>query len=343
VASESYPLLAQLTQLQVLTLVKPIRHQHILDVLLERGLLPDASSPGVLSALTGLISLEMWDDDGDVKEPSQAWQAQLATALAAMHQLRRLVLPQVWQGPVAQALSQMQQLTELDTYDTRKSPGAGLVLPGVQILRVRKVDLSFLDSLVAPQLQVLQGGVGATSDGQPHLCTMVLHIKGLHPPVQQAAALERCMQGVMRHCNHLELCFPKHHSAASTPSDESPRRRAAVLTTGFQILSRCWRPDPNLVDGSSPLNPLRLAGGSNARVASVSGGWGLTLSEADVTSSVAAALPPGLTYLNLRCVGGWHSSLHGKPMQAGIRRRCATCFSAVSMQQTVDHLSDSLL
>jgi hypothetical protein len=111
------------------------------------------------------------------------------------------------------------------------------------------------------------------------------------------------MQGVMRHCNHLQLCFPKQHSAAGTQS-KSARRSAAVATSVVQILGRCWHPDPHLLDGSSPLNPLRLAGRHNARAASASGGWGLTLSEAVVTSSVAAALPQGLTYIHLRCVTG---------------------------------------
>jgi hypothetical protein len=327
VPGDSYTLLAQLTQLQVLTLAKPLRPEHILDVVLERDLQPDASKPRVLSSLTGLTSLEIID----TSEPSHAWQAQLATALAAMHQLRRLALPRVWPGPVAQALSHMQQLTELDITDSSYplNPLAALLLPGVEMLRARWVDLSFLDSLVAPRLQVLQGGLGSTKDGQPLLYTMVLDIQQLYPPFQQAAALERCMQGVMRHCNQLELCFPGQACAAGAHSKSGNLR--AVVTSVVQILSRCWRPDPNLIDGRSPLNPLRLAGGRNAPVASVSGGWGLTLCHAVVNSSVAAALPQSLTYINLRCVT--NAQLTACMQVPGTFYRYAAAFLRLSMEQ----------
>jgi hypothetical protein len=325
VYGDSYTLLAQLTQLQALTLVHPIIDKHMVAQLKElqgllalhsqaqlkhqqpaqgipvmddsmMGIQTDESGPDVLSQLTGLTSLEI---SGTPRETPHTWQAQLATALSAMHQLRRLSLPEVWPGPVAQALSQMQQLTELDICSPCR-PTAGLVLPGVQVLRVVEVDLSFLDSLVAPKLQVLQGGVGSTINVQPyHLNAVSLDIDESDPPFQQAAVLERCMQGVMRHCNHLELCFP-HQLYADDPPSELDSGRAAVVTSVVQILSRCWRPDPHLVDGSSPLNPLRLAGGHNAPAASASCGWGLTLCSAVVTSSIVAALPQSLTYIHLR-------------------------------------------
>jgi hypothetical protein len=267
---------------------------------LELHIQPDAVGTDVVAQLTGLTSLQVAED----REPSHEWQSQLATALSAMHHLRRLALPQVWPGPVADALSQMRQLTELEIWGYQdQSPAAALVLPSVQIVRVRPaaIDVSFLDSLVAPQLKVLQRGLGTSLYGEPFIETLVLNVYESQTPAQQTEALERCMRGVMRCCNNLELCFQQQVFAADT-QEEVDSCRDALATSVMQVMGRCWRPDPNLVDGSSPLNPLRLAGGHNIHVASLSAGWGLILSDIVVTRSLVAALSPGLTRIDLRCV-----------------------------------------
>jgi hypothetical protein len=95
----------------------------------------------------------------------------------------------------------MSTLTELNIEERQPSSSA-LVLPGVKVLRVSCVDLEFLGGLEAPQLEVLQGILDyAPRSGQPYITTMKLRV----PHQLQPAELERCAQGVLRHCNYLEI------------------------------------------------------------------------------------------------------------------------------------------
>jgi hypothetical protein len=97
--------------------------------------------------------------------------------------------------------------------------------------------------------------------------------------------VERCARGVLRFCNHLRV--------KAVPFDVGSR----VCEAALRALGRCWRPDPSLVDGSSPF----VRGQGNADRSQLgTGGWSLTLCQVPPFGRALEALPEGLTYLKLR-------------------------------------------
>jgi hypothetical protein len=105
---------------------------------------------------------------------------------------------------------------------------------------------------------------------------------------QLSEALEHCCtQGVLRHCNRLSL-FPRVRSTSQ-----------AVTSAVLQTLGRWWRPDPSLVDGSSPFSRINAHTSHNCTPAGTVNGWNLALGELPLSREALAALPQGLTHLEL--------------------------------------------
>jgi hypothetical protein len=122
-------------------------------------------------------------------------------------------------------------------------------------------------------------------------------------PEQQPALLKQCTQGVLRHCNRLTILGG---------IDEQASDRIQVA---LQILTQSWRPDPSLVDGSSPLLAADGPEGNPVRLGTVMGaGWHLALDFFVRTPPVLSPLPQGLTRLELRCVWPVQTSAASAPV-----------------------------
>jgi hypothetical protein len=246
--------------------------------------------PSVLRQLTGLTSLRFPERSDCDPDPPDLWQSQLASALTALTRLQHMELQSVWDGPVATALGQVTSLTKLVL--TRQQPqlSTGLHLPGVKVLWVKSTDIDFLSTLQASHLQHLQGYAPESFEPTIELDLPLGNQKRVQ---QQAALLERCARGALRHCNHLQICGRLDHL---TPE---------LAVADLQAIGRCWRPDPSLVDGSSPhLQPdLASTDVSASREETAAqqaeGGWELTLEQFPCTKAALAALPQGLTRLKL--------------------------------------------
>jgi hypothetical protein len=270
-----YTTLACLTKLQSLTLHTPVlpRQSVTNDTLRQQ------QDPSVLSQLTGLTSLRI--SHTQFLEPPQLWEHQLASALTALTRLQRLELPGVPPGPLPNALAQLVSVTQLCI--RRYALRTPVTLPGVQLLRLWSADLGVLASgLDAPQLRAL---VGTATTAGNSLCIPVYEPADAQ---QQVALVERCARGALRCCNRLLL----------TPfGDVEPETVAAVL----QTLGSWWLPDPSLVDGSSPLIQAS-AGDGDAGVedpVTAVAGWHLRLKGMPLSNAVKAAVPQGLTHVEL--------------------------------------------
>jgi hypothetical protein len=101
--------------------------------------------------------------------------------------------------------------------------------------------------------------------------------------------VERCARGVLRYCNRLHL----------TSDLLNPEPGTVDVT--LQVLGRWWRPDPSLVDGSSPL--IQASAGEDDAVVrdpvTAAGGWHLRLKGMPLSNAVKAAVPQGLTHVEL--------------------------------------------
>jgi hypothetical protein len=112
---------------------------------------------------------------------------------------------------------------------------------------------------------------------------------------QQAVLLGRCARGPLRHCNLLQICGPHDYL---TPQ---------LAVADMQALGKWWRPEPSLIDGTSPhlqpgpvLASTSINASSEERAAHQSeGGWELRLEQFPCTKAALAALPQGLTRLGL--------------------------------------------
>jgi hypothetical protein len=289
---ECYRTLAALTQLQELTLYIPFIEHRRLSVL-ERTLHPSVQGggPAQLSQLTRLTALLFPEGTDDA--PPALWQSQLASALTALTSLQRLQLPRVWEGPVAGALGQMAGLTQLVVNTRQQALAGGLTLPRVQVLKVRRAELRFTAALRAPQLRLLQG----YSD-MPVRPVFRLQLPGGDLSTKQQGGappltmLEQCAQGVLRCCNSLGI---EGNDGISDNTAEA----------ALQVLGRAWRPDPSLVDGSSPHGEAQndadnRTGVRKARRPEGSDGWRLELRAWQLSRRALAALPQGLTHLELQ-------------------------------------------
>jgi hypothetical protein len=160
-------------------------------------------------------------------------------------------------------------------------------MPKVTIHKNPYTDLGFLETLKAPQLRSLQG-----------FCSEELGVHALQVTLpryqeqeqQAVACLERCTRGVLRHCNRLRLmgwCSSTEEGALAA----------------LQVLGRGWRPDLSLVDGSHPLVKAEAgsstSGSRSARMSETADGWHLELKDVHLSESALAALPQGLTHLEL--------------------------------------------
>jgi hypothetical protein len=159
-------------------------------------------------------------------------------------------------------------------------PQPPLHLSGVQLLKiVGGAHLFFLDSLIAPQLQFIRRTstlLSSMLSDTTLLNSTVVCLDQVGGPDQQAALMERCAQGVFRCCSHLALLAPTASSAE--------------VSSALEALGKYWRPDPSLVDGSSPHVQDQAA---------ASAGWHLALINLPINWSSLAALPQGLTRLSL--------------------------------------------
>jgi hypothetical protein len=276
----SYATLAQLTKLHSLTLHTPVLHSWLLTDDTIRQL----QDPSVLSQLTGLTSLRINHLRGNI--PSQLWESQLASALPALTRLQRLELPCARCEPLANALAQLVTVTQLGINSDYFQTGNALHLPGVQLLRLHHVDWGFLDSgLHAPQLRALMGTATKAGDSNG----LVIPMDEPDEVLEHMDLVERCAKGVLRHCNRLHLTSDLLNPEAET------------VNVTLQVLGSWWLPDPSLVDGSSPLIQAS-AGDGDAGVedpVTAAGGWHLRLSDVYLTRVALAALPQGLTHLEL--------------------------------------------
>jgi hypothetical protein len=248
--------------------------------------------PSVLRQLTGLTSLRFPERSDWDPEPPDLWQSQLASALTALTRLQHMELQRVWDGPVASALGQMTSLTKLVLTRSQPPLPSGLHLPGVKVLSLVSGGLDLPSTLRAPRLEHLQGYAPASFEPTFRFGLPACDQEQLQ---QQAVLLERCARGALRHCNHLEIF------GCGIWTEE-------LAVAYMQALARCWRPDPSLIDGSSPhlqpepvLASSSFSASSEGRAAQQSrGGWELTLEMFPCTKAALAALPQGLTRLGLR-------------------------------------------
>jgi hypothetical protein len=277
----NYPALAALTQLQDLTLPVP---SMIYLKPNEVAAHPSIQGPGiaVLGRLTGLTALQL-SAPGEFGPPFK-WQEQLSSALTALSKLQHLQLPRVLAGPVAAALGQMTSLTHLSLTASQQTLDKGLHLPGVQVLRLFRVDMGFLNTLHAPKLQALQGGSGVGS--------VALNLGVGVGLGQQVALLEQCARGVLSRCNRLAL-----ECTCKTPLGD-------LAAAALQALGRCWRPDPSLVNGSAPHVQIpapstKVSRTGAAAAAAAAGGWYLKVPQLSCSREALVALPKGLTHLHL--------------------------------------------
>jgi hypothetical protein len=183
----------------------------------------------------------------------------------------------------------MTALTQLSLTVRQPALDKGLALPKVQLLRLLKVDLGFLSTLQAPKLQAIQGNVLSDGSGvgkvQVNLGEVEMGVQ------QQVALLEECARGVLRRCNRLVLgCTCKNSTDGK-------------LVAALQALGKSWQPDASLVDGSSPhvqfSAPSSMVSKTGAASKAAAGGWHLTVPELPCSREALAALPQGLTHLNL--------------------------------------------
>jgi hypothetical protein len=262
--------------------------------------------PPVLGQLTGLTSLHLVPLFFTSAPPF--WQEQLSSALRALTGLGCLSLP-FWPGPVTAVLPRMTSVTQLQLSSQFKQPMEapagmqgmrGLHLPHVQLLKLGMATPGFLDYIIAPQLQVICGRVWHRAS---LVSTSVLHLtledagsrdSGCEP---LPAKMARFAQGILGCCNRLSI-----KGAQSTTATEA--------TAVMKALGRWWRPGESLVDGSHPLSQLqesdKYSSSSSSPSAEVGAqaadGWHLELSHLPCSRAALAALPQGLTRLELRCV-----------------------------------------
>jgi hypothetical protein len=281
----NYPALAALTQLQDLTL--PLQVSSHLQP--EGAGTREELGPAALGRLTGLTTLRL-TSHYDLTPPA-LWQQHLSSALTALSKLQHLLLPRVWPGPIAAALGQMPSVTQLSITLSQPSVNDGLHLPGVQLLRLAAVDLGFLATLSAPQLQSIQGNVWHLESGSSGVSRVIVTLGTEGPSAkQQAALLEQCAQGVLGRCNRLML-----RGAKKCPE--------SLVMSALQVLGKWWRPEPGLVDGSSPHvhipAPAEVMIRPRAEGVAVADGWFLILSALPLSRKAMAALPQGVTRLEL--------------------------------------------
>jgi hypothetical protein len=237
-----YSLLADLTRLKDLTLDTPGERKNGVWTIEPAGAQHPSmqgSGPAVLSRLTGLTALCI--ESKTSTSPPDLWQAQLTSALTALTSLRRLALPRVWEGPVAGALGQMAGLTQL-VLSWHQPEMSGLTFPRLKLLTAASVDLGFLSNTKAPQLESLQTTQkrGYTALYRMYLALQLPEARTQQQLQQLSATLELCCtQGVLKHCNRLSI-WPRADGTSQ------------AATSALRALGRWWRPDPSLVDGSSP-------------------------------------------------------------------------------------------
>jgi hypothetical protein len=200
----------------------------------------------------------------------------------------------------------MAGLTQLVLSTGQRGLANGLRLPGVKLLKVFVAHLGFLATLQAPQVQALQSY--SDTHVQPGF-RLQLPGGDVDDEQQEAelAMLQRCAQGVLKHCNHLRVLGNSCPSRFQTlmeavQEDTSYKTTAEVTTAALQALGKWWCPDPSLVDGSLlhvQSSAASTGGVREAREAERAGGWRLELYGLPLTQSALAALPQGLTYLDL--------------------------------------------
>jgi hypothetical protein len=99
--------------------------------------------------------------------------------------------------------------------------------------------------------------------------------------------MERCARGVLRCCSHLTFKM-----LWRDPMGQQ------VLEAALSALGRWWRPDPSLVDGSSPSVGAQGDAEGNSHLSKE--GRSLTLYGDACIGRALEALPEGLTCLKLR-------------------------------------------
>jgi hypothetical protein len=266
-----YSTVAQLTQLRSLVLRVAVAADDV-----------QGQDPSVLETLTGLLSLCIYQPGS--LQPSgsdwQLWGSQLSSALTALTRLQRVELPHVSRGVLADALAQLVSVTRL-CIEGGQFQRDTLHLPSVRLLELGLTDWGFLDTgLHAPQLRVLRRD--RSSD-------VVIWLEEPEDVQHLTALVERCARGALKCCTRLAL--------SPGPQEPEPETVTAVLGA----LGRWWRPDPSLVDGSHPVLQASARDDDEAGVgpATGAGGWRLSLRELLVSRAALAALPQGLTHLEL--------------------------------------------
>jgi hypothetical protein len=184
----------------------------------------------------------------------------------------------------------MTALAQLSLSLSQPALHQGLYLPGVQLLRLSSVDLGFLGSLDAPKLQAIQGNVWHLESGTSGVSRVIVTLQANKDSLkQEAVLLEQCAKGVLRKCNRLMLRGTQKSTEKGT-------------SAALQALGRWWRPDPSLVDGSSPHvqipAPAEVAKRAGAATTAADG-WYLICSQLPSSREALAALPQGLTRLEL--------------------------------------------
>jgi hypothetical protein len=288
----AYTAYAALTQLRDLTLYTPWISEYENECEYEEEeeeeekepalhLSMQGEGPAVLRQLAGLTSLRCFPEHTDWDEdPPDLWQAQLASALTALSRLQHLAVQRVWDGPVATALGHVTSLTKLETSRQQPWLPSGLRLPGLKVFSTEGAGLDFLTALEAPNLQHLRG----RSPTDPFSLSM--QVGDAKRVQRQAVLLEQCARGPLRCCNRLEIW------------GSCRRGRDGVAVVDMQALGKYWRPDPSLVDSSSP-HVQPGSSGARAGAQPPAGGWHLTREAIDCTKATLAALPKGLTRLEL--------------------------------------------
>jgi hypothetical protein len=349
----NYPALAKVTTLHDLALCAPAgeafesgEDEDEVAAFIARMERP-GHGPDVLAELTRLTALtfgQRYGDGLDTPPPPPLWQAQLASALTALTELQRLELPYVWPGPVLDALAHMTSLTHLELTSAYYQPEVPrLVLPHICLLRADSFELRCLDSLVAPQLQALQGGTRESmSDG---VCPFTVYLREGEDAEQQAAMLERCAAGVLRHCNSLSVGRQRGQLSGTT---------SVTVTAALKVLGKHWRPNPSLVDGTSPFTDVSGVAAAAAAAAAAAdeeedrgtavapkAGWNLALSWLPYNRAALACLPQGVNQLRAwcveYCVGVMLSSQVTLLLPCGSESRATSCLPVLKHCSTITY------